>query len=675
MRIAFCHNLKTDDSLEQAEYDTEDTVSRIAAALASGGHDVTRVNLTGPLSGVVARLESLHPDLIFNTAEGRRGRMREAFFPALFDHLGFPYTGADGYGCALTLDKDLTKRRMAECGVPVLPSALATAGRLGDGSLAAEIDRLPFPVIAKPNCEGSGKGISEKSVFAGRDELLAALPALLETFPEGILIEPFIAGRDATVGYLAALDPPVLEPTGYRFHGELANPLNIYGYELKNHAPDGAVEVVVPLELPDGTAKELARFTASGARALGMYDLGRLDYRIGADGRAWFLEANALPSLEDGAGFLRAAERRGLSYNATILKVVESACRRWGLPGPAGRSNGGARLTPRPLRCALAFNMKRSDTHKDDTEAEYDSPKTIAALHRTLAALGYDVVDVEANAELPVKLSAAGADLVFNIAEGTRGRNRESQVPAICELLDLPYTGSDAATMAASLDKAISKRLLLQARVRTPRFVLFETETERLPRGLRFPLIAKPNAEGTSKGLGHDSVVDDEKALRELVARLIDRYRQPVIVEEYISGRELTAGVLANGKPHMLPPMEVVFHGASGRPVYGYHLKQDFCDEVTYECPAKLAPKELAEVRRASVGAFKALGCRDVARVDLRLDAAGKAHVLEVNPLPGLTPDFSDLCLIAKGAGMEYEALIGEILVRARNEAEARRRG
>jgi len=667
VRIAFCHNLKTDDSLEQAEYDTQDTVARIAGALESGGHEVHRIDVSGPVSEVAARLEALRPDLVFNTAEGRRGRMREAFFPALLDHLGIPYTGAGGYGCAITLDKDLTKRRVAEAGIPVLPSAVAVAEKLrgpARDTFEKELGSMPFPVIAKPNCEGSGKGISEKSVFADRRTLLDALGGLLEVFPEGMLIEPFVEGIDATVGFLEALAPPVLEPTGYRFHAGMGNRLNIYGYDLKNHAPDGAVEVVVPLELPAALKADLMRWTGAAARALELFDLGRMDYRISRDGKAWFLEANALPSLEDGAGFLRAAERRGLSYEATLLKVVESACRRWGLdPGPARR---------RPLRAALVFNLKRSDTHADDTEAEYDSPKTIKALRRSLESLGKEVVELEADGRLPVRLAASGADLVFNIAEGTGSRNREAQVPALCEILDIPHTGSDAATLAISLDKALSKRLFLQCGVRTPRFALFTSGDDPLPPDLRFPLIAKPNAEGTSKGLGPDSVVEDAASLRSLVRRLVDRYHQSVIVEEYVTGRELTVGILGNSPPQVLPPMEVVFQDGMKHPVYGYAHKQDFCDEVKYECPARLTEAELREVREAALGAFLALECRDVARVDIRLDGQGKACVIEVNPLPGLTPSFSDLCLISDQTGLDYNGLVAKILERADREARQR---
>jgi D-alanine-D-alanine ligase len=584
--------------------------------------------------------------------------MREAFFPSLFDHLGLAYTGAGGYGCALTLDKDLTKRRMAECGVPVLPSVLLTGGRSGAEveDSRRRLEALSFPVIAKPNFEGSGKGISEKSVFAGPRDLLAALDDLLSLVPEGIIVEPFIGGRDATVGFLEALNPSVLEPTGYRFHADHANRFNVYGYHLKNHAPEGAVEVVIPLDLPEGLKEKLTAWTASAARALAMHDLGRVDYRIAADGSAWFLEANALPSLEDGAGLLRAAERRGLSYAETILKVVESACRRFGIRAEE--------VKVRRPRVALTFNLKRTDTHRDDAEAEYDSPKTIGSLRAALESLGNEVVEIEADEGLPVRLAAAGAELVFNIAEGRGGRNREALAPAVCEALGLAYTGSDVAAMAICLDKALAKRLLLQADVPTPRFALLEGATDALPSGLRFPIIAKPNAEGTSKGLGPRSVVDDEDALRALVRELAERYRQPVIVEEYISGRELTAGLLGYPRPRVLPPMEVVFRGG-GRPVYGYEFKQDFSSEVTYRCPAELTAEELSRVERVALKAFEALGCRDVARIDFRLDGSGTPYVLEVNPLPGLTPAFSDLCLICEASGISYPTLIAEILAGA----------
>jgi D-alanine--D-alanine ligase len=181
-------------------------------------------------------------------------------------------------------------------------------------------------------------------------------------------------------------------------------------------------------------------------------------------------------------------------------------------------------------------------------------------------------------------------------------------------------------------------------------------------RTFKYPVIVKPNAEGTSKGITAKCVVDDEAGVREIAREIIDRYGQPALVEEYVFGREFTVGLLGERRPRVLPPMEVAFLSPSERPVYDYECKQDWQRFVRYEVPANVTKEELRAIERACRTTFTALGCRDVARVDLRLTPAGKVYVIEVNPLPGLTPDYSDLCLIAKGAGMDYRTLIGDIL-------------
>ena len=181
-------------------------------------------------------------------------------------------------------------------------------------------------------------------------------------------------------------------------------------------------------------------------------------------------------------------------------------------------------------------------------------------------------------------------------------------------------------------------------------------------RALEYPVIVKPNQEGTSKGITSKSVCDDEARVREVAREIIERYGQPALVEEYIGGRELTVGLLGERCPRVLPPMEVVFLAQGDRPVYDYECKQAWQHHVRYECPANLSKDELRAVERACKTTFMTLGCRDVARVDLRLTPGGRVYVLEVNPLPGLTPDYSDLCLIANGAKIDYRTLIGEIL-------------
>jgi D-alanine-D-alanine ligase len=383
--------------------------------------------------------------------------------------------------------------------------------------------------------------------------------------------------------------------------------------------------------------------------------------------------------LERGSSTFAAAAREGLDYRAALGAVVASAARRQGLSAPqVGRVK---RRSPDALRIGFTHNMKRVDSKRgDDAEAEYDAPETIEAIQSALESYGHVVLPIEATAELPRQLMDSPVDLVFNIAEGVEGRNREAAVPALCELMGIPYTGSDAATLSIALDKALSKKVLRQHGILTPEFQLMETGRERLSPKMVFPLIVKPNQEGSSKGVSaHASVVDDEESLRGVVRELLDRYRQPALVEHYIAGREFTVGLLGDKRPRVLPPMEIMFLDKNNpRPVYDYQIKQEWEKHVYYQCPAHLTPAEIKAIEKVARETFVALDCRDVARVDLRMDAGGQFYVLEVNPLPGLTPEYSDLCLIAKAANIDYRSLIGEILsgglkrLREKRRAEAR---
>ena len=202
------------------------------------------------------------------------------------------------------------------------------------------------------------------------------------------------------------------------------------------------------------------------------------------------------------------------------------------------------------------------------------------------------------------------------------------------------------------------------------------TGKERLARELEgiFPLMAKPVAEGSSKGVLSKSVCHSEAELREGVRELVQKYQQPVLVEEYVRGREFTVGLIGERRPKVLPPMEIVFLDKSdATPVYSFQHKLDWNDRIRYDVPAKLEPTEVERLKAAARGAFMALGCRDVARLDFRMDARGRISFIECNPLPGLTPGWSDLVLIAQGAGMDYRTLIGEILSGAIRRLKDRR--
>jgi D-alanine-D-alanine ligase len=673
MRIAFTHNLRLTDSEEEAEFDTVETVDAVADGLRAGGHDVEKVEVTGPASHLAARIESIGPDLIFNTAEGRRGRAREAFYPALFEELGFPYTGSDAYVLTVTLDKWLTKLVLEKQGIDTPRARLVTPDDLRRMKEPSAFG-LAMPVIVKPNYEGSSKGIGDDAVVRDARQLADMLPRVLRSYPNGVLLEEFVSGTDVTVPFLEGYgDDGVLLPVDYDVEPSARSRFNLYDYRLKS-ADSSLVSVRCPPDLPRDVVARVRAITKMAVRTLGVRDLGRVDFRLGDDGRLYLLEVNALPSLERGSSTFAAAAREGLDYGDTLQAIVQSAARRQGLLVKVGAKK---RRPPEPLRIGFTFNVKRiASKTGNDAEAEYDAPETIGSIRDALESYGHQVLLFEATAELPRQLMETPVDLVFNIAEGVAGRNREAAVPALCELMGIPYTGSDAATLSIALDKALSKRVLLQHGILTAEFQVMETGRERLSPKLKFPLIIKPNQEGSSKGVSaHASVVDDEAALRAVVRELIERYEQPALIEAYISGREFTVGLLGDRRPRALPPMEIIFKDkANQRPVYDYQIKQEWEKHVAYQCPADLTPAEMKAVERVARETFEALDCRDVARVDLRMTAKGEIYVIEVNPLPGLTPGYSDLCLIATAAGIDYRTLIGEILAGGLKRLREKRR-
>jgi D-alanine-D-alanine ligase len=395
-------------------------------------------------------------------------------------------------------------------------------------------------------------------------------------------------------------------------------------------------------------------------------DLGCIDYRLTPDGRIYFLELNALPMLNPGAVTYASGQSAGLKDMDSVMDaVIRSAAERQGIDTSKSR----LKAKRRQLRVGLAYNLKRivpKSATDDDSEAEYDSWSTIEAIGKGIASHGHEVVYLEATPELPAIIAASQIDFVFNVAEGIQGRNREASVPAILELLDIPYTGSDPATLSITLDKALSKKILMQAGIRTPKFCVMRTGKERLPKDLHFPVIIKPVAEGSSKGVEKGSVLESEDRLREAAAALFQKYKQPVLVEEFLSGREFTLGLLGENRPKVLPPMEIVYTNPDTKfPIYTFEHKLTEHPEVRYEAPAKVDAKLLRELERVARNSFIALGCRDVSRIDLRCGANGKVYFIECNPLPGLTPDWSDMCLVAKAAGMSYRDLIGEIMAPA----------
>jgi D-alanine-D-alanine ligase len=323
------------------------------------------------------------------------------------------------------------------------------------------------------------------------------------------------------------------------------------------------------------------------------------------------------------------------------------------------------------VRVGLAFDLKsgfvRRPGDPSDAADEWDSEETVLRLEEAFRALGHEVVRLGGGREI-LRLSAGGplpVDLVFNICEGRDGRSREAQVPAILELLEVPYTGSDPLTMAVSLDKGVAKRLLRDAGVPTPDFRVIASPAECDGLALAYPLFVKPLHEGTGKGIAADSLVRDPAALAVKVARVIEAYRQPALVETYLPGRELTVGILGNSPPEAIGTMEVVVLDEAEAGIYSAASKAAWRRKVRYIFNDAVGTDLRASAERTAVAAFEALGCRDFGRVDLRCDEAGRPCVLEVNPLAGLSPADSDLCFIAREAGLGHLDLVGRILEEA----------
>jgi len=321
------------------------------------------------------------------------------------------------------------------------------------------------------------------------------------------------------------------------------------------------------------------------------------------------------------------------------------------------------------MRLGITFDLKGDvaaddPSAPDDFQEEFDSPETIEAISGVLRDLGHDVVLLGDGRPMLERLLAEPPDFVFNIAEGHGiSRSREARVPAVLEMLGIPCTGSDPLTLAATLDKDCAKRLVAADGVPIPDgcVIVPETDPREVASELVFPAIVKPAWEGSSKGIRNRCLVHTAEELVDVVECLRRDHRQPILVEEFIQGDEITVGMVGNDPPEIIAVMRVLPKEPVEQFVYSLEIKRDFRRMVNYEVPARLTAADTEAVERAAQTAFRSLGCRDVARVDFRL-RRGVPYFLEVNPLPGLNPDSSDLVIMADLAGWTYAMLIERIL-------------
>jgi D-alanine-D-alanine ligase len=319
---------------------------------------------------------------------------------------------------------------------------------------------------------------------------------------------------------------------------------------------------------------------------------------------------------------------------------------------------------PQPL-VGITYNLKKNGVSAlPDDQAEYDDLSTILAIKKALEEIHCRVVLLEATGDLPQKLIAQKPDIVFNIAEGIGGRGREAQVPAILNLYGIPFTGSDETTLAVALDKALTKRLLATYHIKTPKYQVAGVHRAITAGRFSYPVIVKPNAEGSSKGISDFSLATDAGELRRVLSKKLELYQQDMLVEEYIAGREFTVGILGNGETlRVFPPMEIIYKDRNNPfQIYSFDVKKNYKEHLRYKCPPELDLDTQTEIIKTARRIYEVLSCRDCARIDFRLSPAGALYFIEINPLPGLAPGYSDFPMLAEFCGMDYHSLVQSIL-------------
>ena len=336
------------------------------------------------------------------------------------------------------------------------------------------------------------------------------------------------------------------------------------------------------------------------------------------------------------------------------------------------------------IYAGITYNLKRhAITDPPDAEAEFDDAETIDAIKNALEESGCTVGLYEADTTLPARLAERRPDFVFNIAEGLRGRGREAQVPAILNFFNIPFSGSDETAMCITMDKAISKGLLSLHGIASPKSIIIKpgdippldektdsaapylTSDPVSAGGLVYPVIVKPNAEGSGKGITGLSIADDAGGLRRILDETVRIYKQDLLVEEFIRGREFTVGILGNGdQTRIFTPMEIIFRDGGRREhsIYSYDIKRNFRDYVDYKCPPDIGAALTDVFIQTARKIYNILGCSDFARIDFRMDPEDRIYFIEINPLPGLAPGYSDYPMLAEYCGVGYNELIQEIM-------------
>jgi len=324
------------------------------------------------------------------------------------------------------------------------------------------------------------------------------------------------------------------------------------------------------------------------------------------------------------------------------------------------------------LKVGITYNLKKDFSQREnqpiDLLEEFDSEETIDAIREVLETEGHEVIKLGGDTGLIDRLRQSSVDIVFNIAEGLEGRNREAHIPALLEFFNIPYTGSDPLTLCVTLDKAVAKRIVVSHGIPTPRFKKVDRMEDLEGLDLRYPLFVKLCYEGSSKGVRLDSKVSSPQSVGEKVKSLLSVYGSPLIVEEFVKGPECTVGVLGNEPPSVLGVMQIEIKGKPPEnSIYSLEIKREWQEKVRYHCPPLVDQTLVKKIEEVALRSYRALDCRDVSRVDIRVGEDQTPYFLEINPLPGLSPVYGDLVIMARSMGWDYAKLVKTIFHHALN--------
>jgi len=314
----------------------------------------------------------------------------------------------------------------------------------------------------------------------------------------------------------------------------------------------------------------------------------------------------------------------------------------------------------------LTYDLKTDYRFKEgdppDANAEFDALSTIEVIASAIESNGFKVKRIGNVNNLLEKIDNLSVDIVFNISEGVCGRNRESQVPVVLEMMGVPFVGADALTLGLALDKVMAKKIFIAEGIPTPKFFEVNSAQELTNTNHRkFPLIVKPRFEGSSKGLSEASRVENNEELKKQVEYIIATYKQPALIEEFICGQEFTVAIVGNDPPEVMPIVQIKIDGRLKLNDKFYTFARISSDRLEYICPARVNQELKKKISDLALKTFKVVECRDFGRVDFRVDNEGNPYVLEINPLPSLSTE-DVFMLVAKEIGISYEAIIGRIL-------------